>query len=256
MKTLRCSYLICISIATLGIVSIILLPLLPLEERYYNCVIGLLTGLISGAFLAAVTSLSELIIRSRKQKTMLRDFCLALSGCMRQLAVSFAFAAKYEMSPKLFSQNLGCVNGPGMQYANLICTEIDESLFICKCKKNALKELRSIATNLGPQIVQMNYKCEIINKTAQMIDLKQQGTFGLHDGEAEVLSRKLDVEIDELLNEIDSIENDLLNKIDYAVLVIYGEKNHNNFRSQLAQATSCISSHVEEIIKQSARWRS
>lgn len=253
MKTFRCSCLACTSIAVLGVVVILLLPLLTLEERRYSCIVGLLTGLISGAFLSIVTLLSELIVRSRKQKMMLRGFCLALSGCMRQLAVSFALAAEYEMSPKLFSSNLRCMNGPGAQYANLICTEIDENLFVCKCKADALKELRSMAANLGPQIDQLNYKCEITNLKAQMIDSKRQSTCNLRDGEIEELGKELDAEVRKLFHEIDSIENDLLNKIDLAILAIYGEKNREIFRSQLAQAVNCVSPHIEEAIRQSAK---
>lgn len=251
MKTLRYSCSICAIIIVLGIAATILLPLVPLNNRYYSCVLGLLTGLISGAFLAVVTSLCELKIRSRKQKAMLRELCLTLSGCLKQLTISFASSQKYGMSPKYYSSNLGCINGPGIHCANLICAEIGDDLFVGKKKTSQLNELRGIAMNMGQQVDRLNCECKILNNKMEIIELKQRGVALADDQQVDELRHELAAEVEEFLKAVDSMGNEFIYKIDCAILAIYGQANLEDFRSQLLKITDNITPQVDEIIKQS-----
>ncbi|MBB3171013.1 hypothetical protein [Parvibacter caecicola] len=253
MKTRRYTLFICMAIGGLGIVAMLLLPLLSLDDRYYSCILGLLTGFISGAFLAVATSLCELKIGLRKQKVMLFELCIAFSGCLKQLIISFEFARQYKIPPKLFAPCLSCINGPGMHYANLICTEIDDNLFLSKKKVGSLNKLRSMAMNLDPRIYRLNCMCEMLKCRTQIIELDCQSTFYASSQQVDELDRELVVEIDELFNEVASIGNEFGDEVECAILAIYGQKSLDDFRSQLLEAVNCITPQIEKAIKQPAR---
>lgn len=137
MKVLRYTCSVCAIIGILGVIGILVLSIFPFEERFYECILGLFTGLISGAFLAAATSFYELKIKTRRFKALFKSFCIELSVCLKQLVISFSIARDNQINPKYFASNLDFIKGSGLQFANLICSEIDESLFIRKEKFKA-----------------------------------------------------------------------------------------------------------------------
>lgn len=68
MKILRWLAAICLPMLLLGIAAIFLLPCFSLDAQINSGILSLLTGLISGAFLALVTTYCEIRIRYSSQK--------------------------------------------------------------------------------------------------------------------------------------------------------------------------------------------
>lgn len=249
MRVLRYTCIICLVITALGGLIITLLPAFNLEERLYQCFLGLLTGLISGAFLATVTSCCELAIKIRKQRKLLYEFVIGLSVCLRQMSVSFIASREQRLTPRLFASNLNCMKGPGLQFANLICTEIDEDLYALKEKSSTLNALRGMPTALGPQIYRLNCQCEILSNMAQIHDLNRQP---LSSKTSDNTSKEeLENEANKLVDSVVLLSNETVSKIEDQICVLFGKKKLKMFCKRLEEEVARVIPQINDIIKDS-----
>lgn len=251
MRVLRYTCIICLAITTLGCLVITLLPAFNLEERLYQCFLGLLTGLISGAFLATVTSCCELAIKIRRQRKLLYEFVIGLSACLRQMSVSFIASREQRLTPRLYASNLNCMKGPGLQFANLICTEIDEDLYALKEKSSALNALRGMPTDLGPQIYRLNCQCEILSNMAQIHDLSRQPPFSFETSD-NTSKEELENEANKLVDSVVLLSDETVSKIEDQINVLFGKKKLKKFCKRLEEEVARVIPQINNIIKASA----
>lgn len=248
MRVLRYTCILCLVFTLFGCIAIMLLPVVMLEEQFYECFLGLLTGLISGAFLATATSCCELIVKIRRQRKLLYEFVYGLSACLRQMSISFIVSQDQNLSPKLFAPNLGCMKGPGLQFANLMCSEIDEDLFALNEKSKALNVLRGMASVLGPQIYRMDCQCKILANKAQMHDLNQQTSFSF-EVNVDVSRKELENEVKKFVNDAVSLSDKAISDIEDQICVLFGEKKLEIFHNRLEEEIAGIVPQINEIIK-------
>lgn len=165
---------ICLAVLLFGAALMVLCPSVKFDPQVENCLIGLLTGVTSGALLALITTYCQQRIDVSRQKAMLFSWCKFLIGTLRQLSINFDIAKKYEVDSGGLGSLLWLAEGPGMQCANSICTAIDEDLFIRRNKKSQIRLLRNLGSEMGGEINQLHSQCEIIKRESEILRTRCQ----------------------------------------------------------------------------------
>lgn len=178
-----------------------------------------------------------------------------MTAILSHMDISFELAAKYRMNPRFYIIFLRGIETSGMQYANQICTEVDENLFISSKKKEALDSLRRMASDMHGQITQLHINYTILRNEEQIMFVASEiNPKGSSKESAEIEGRKVSEEND-VFDQVKSISNEFAGRIVSAILMLYGKKIQQNFDKELAEVKNNLVSTTEESIKSATKDR-